>query len=91
MQDITSFLFYNCVGVLKLACFLLGKILRDTISIQNLMLHNAVYEQWSNVKDLSAQVRSFNYRMSLFYSVRLEGFSDSPLWLCTFGFHFLPP
>lgn len=52
------------------------------------MLLNAVYEQWRNVKDLSAQVKSLNYRMCLFYSPQLEGFSSSPLWLCTFGFHF---
>lgn len=58
------------------------------MSIQNLMLHNGVYEQWRNVKDLSAQVRSFNFRMSLFCSTELEGFSNSLLWLCTFGFHF---
>lgn len=52
------------------------------------MLLNAVYEQWRNVKDLSAQVKSFNYRMCLFYSLELERSSSSPLWLCTFGFHF---
>lgn len=90
IQDITIFIFYkyNCIGALKLAYFLLGKILSDTISTQNLMLLHAVYEQWRNVKDLSAQVKSLNYRMCLFYSPQLKRFSSSPLWLCTFGFHF---